>query len=67
MRKDTYETQVDIFPADGKELYRALDGLRACRVTCPLADEVNWVEIDIDAEMPNEYEAALAEVIGALR
>lgn len=66
MIKTVYDNMVDIVSDEGKELYRASDGLRAKRVTRPV-DSEEWTEIDEGAEMPNEYEAALSEVLEALR
>lgn len=65
MIRNVTETYVDLIADDGKELYRASDGLRAKRVTRPVNAEV-WIEIDEGAEMPGEYESAFAEIESAL-
>lgn len=65
MIKTVYDNMVDIIADEGKELYRASDGLRAKRVTRPVESE-EWVEIDDGEEMPNEYEAALTEIESTL-
>lgn len=65
MIKTVYDNMVDAIADEGKELYRASDGLRAKRITRPIDAEA-WIEIDEGAEMPNEYEAAFAEIESAL-
>lgn len=66
MTRTVNGNSVDITADEGKELYRASDGLRGKHVTRPI-DSEEWIEIDEGAEMPNEYESALAEVIEALK
>ena len=45
MIKTVYDNMVDIFADDGKDLLRKSDGLRAKRITCPLGEEDQWVEV----------------------
>ena len=65
MKRTVNTIDIDIEADEGKELYRASDGMRAKRVTRPI-DSEEWIEIDEGAEMPSEAESAFARIEDAL-
>lgn len=68
MKRTDYPNMIDLVADEGKELVKVEDGaeLRTNRVSCPIGKEGEWTEIEAGAEMPNEYEAALIEIVEAL-
>lgn len=46
MRIEYIEGGADLFADEGKDLFRSVDQLRAKRVSTPIGEEVDWIEVD---------------------
>ena len=67
MKITNYEKMIDLIADDGKKLVKVEDGnvMETQRVSLPIGAEL-WTEVDADYVIPNEYEAAFAEIESAL-